>query len=150
MSKRDLFKGALTSVALILVGILIVWAISTGSVGHLLSFAQPSSVQAAASEAPALSAEGPDDVHTCTSVGVAVYPERVHVECSVAAPGGIRFFALGTSNPSHAARILSVLSMAHVTGKALYIDYDPGDTSGEAIGCMATDCRLIRSAAILP
>jgi hypothetical protein len=78
MSKRDLFKGALASVALILVGILVVWAISTGSIGHLLSFAQPSNVQAAASEAPALaqspapSGEGPDDVHTCTSVGVAV------------------------------------------------------------------------------
>jgi hypothetical protein len=40
--------------------------------------------------------------------------------------------------------------MAHVTGKQLYINYDPSDTSGEAIGCMATDCRLIRYAVILP
>ena len=83
-------------------------------------------------------------------MGVAAYAGRIHVQCSNPAPGGIYYFALSTANSAHAARILSVLSMAHVTGKQLDILYDPGDTSGAALGCQEDNCRLILSAIILP
>lgn len=156
MSKRKLLKSALTSCALILMGILVAWTFSTGNVGQLLSFAAQPSAKAAAMDATSSTLSdvslqaSPNDVFQCTSVGVAAYPNRIHVECSPAAPGGIRFFALGTNNSAHAARILSILSMAHVTSSPLLIEYDPNDTSGAAIGCLVTDCRLIMSAAILP
>jgi hypothetical protein len=155
VSKRNLVGRVLVSAILILVGMLVSWLFLTGGAGQFLSLAGPSSAQAAANTAstamqrdPA-APEVPTVWHTCTSVGVAVYSNRIHVECNVAA-SGIRFFALSTSNPHHTARILSVLSMAHVTGKQLTIEYNPTDTSGTAIGCLASDCRLIQSAAILP
>jgi hypothetical protein len=147
-------KGVLTSILLILVGMLVV-LISTGVAGQWFGLGGPPEAKAA-NDAQTLARsnfsfeERPEDTFECTSVGVAVYPERIHVECSPATPAGIRFFALGTSHSSHTARILSILSMAHVTGKPIYILYDQGDTSGTAIGCADTDCRLIISAAILP
>jgi len=158
MSRRNLFKHALQSLLLILVGMLVGWALSTGSTGLLLNLNGPSSAQAAANSPSTTEQRTPsvpevpegEAWYQCTSVAVAVYANRIHVECSVAAPGGIRFFALGTANSSHAARILSVLSMAHVTGKDLRILYDPDDSSGDAIGCQASDCRLIDAAIILP
>jgi hypothetical protein len=148
MSKRDLFKRMGTSLLLILVGMLIAVAVLTGGPASWFQTAGPSSAQAAAPSDLTLQAI-PEDSFICSSVGVAAYPNRIHVECSPAA-GSIRFFALGTSNSAHAARILSVLSMAHVTGRQLYIQYDPTDTSGADIGCQTDDCRLIQSAAILP
>lgn len=85
---------------------------------------------------------------TCTPENVAVYSSRIHVKCTVPI-AGIQWFALSTQNSSHAARILSILTAAHVTGRDLSILYDPADTSGTAIGCQANDCRLIVAAAIL-
>jgi hypothetical protein len=154
MFRRNLLKRVLPLVLLVLVGMLVGVAFFTGNVGQLLKLTGPSRAQApeASSSVPLLAPSDPAAPaawHTCTSVGVAVYPSRIHVECSVAA-GSIRFFALGTSNSAHTARVLSVLSMGHVTGKPLTIEYDPNDTSGTAIGCQANDCRLILSAAILP
>ena len=89
-------------------------------------------------------------VHQCISRGVAVFSNRIHVECTVPANSRIRFFALGTSDSAHTARILTVLTMAHVHGKPLAIEYNPNDTSGAAIGCQTSDCRLILSATMLP
>jgi len=155
MFKRGLFKQILLSVALILVGMLFAWVFSGGA-GQLLNLGGSPSAQAAASLPSATlrsdSAPGaPVAVwHTCTSEKVAAYANRIHVRCSNPAPGGIYFFALGTTHSSHAARVLSILSMAHVTGKQLAILYDPTDTSGSAIGCQVGDCRLIQSAEILP
>jgi hypothetical protein len=63
--------------------------------------------------------------------------------------GGIQYFALSTANAAHAARVLSVLSTAHAAGRQLSILYEPSDTSGTAIGCLETDCRLILAAAFL-
>jgi hypothetical protein len=148
MSKWSLIKRAVASLLLILVGMLIAVAVLSGGPAAWFTAAGPPSAQAAAPSDLTLQSS-PDDSFTCYSVGVAAYPSRIHVECSPAA-GSIRFFALGTDNAPHAARILSVLSMAHVTGKPLYIQYDPNDTSGANIGCQTSDCRLIQSAAILP
>jgi hypothetical protein len=148
MSKWNLVKRAAASLLLVLVGMLIAIAVLSGGPASWFAAAGPPSAQAAAPSDLSRQAT-PDDNFTCNSVGVAAYPSRIHVECSPAA-GSIRFFALGTSNSSHAARILSVLSLAHVTGKPIYIQYDPNDLSGANIGCQTSDCRLIQSAAILP
>jgi hypothetical protein len=78
----------------------------------------------------------------CTPVFVAVFGNRVHVECA-AAVGGIKFFAVSTSNTAHAARILSTASTAQVAGRNLLIWYDPANTSGTSFGCGAGDCRTI-------
>ena len=86
--------------------------------------------------------------YTCTSTEVATYPERIHVRCSVAASGGIVFFAVPTANSAHAARMLTVLMMAHLTAKPIIIEYDPADTSGTSFGCGASDCRRFLSLAV--
>ncbi len=83
----------------------------------------------------------------CTPVGVMTFENesgfpRLHVQCA-AAVGGIRYFAASTANAARAARILSTISAAQIAGRTLIIRYDPDDTSGTAIGCNESDCRLI-------
>jgi hypothetical protein len=155
MFKTEWFKRVMVSVALILVGMLLAWVL-TGSAGPWLGLGGSQEAQAAPGLPSSVTLRPPADPnavtewYTCTSVGVAAYAERIHVECSVAAPGGIRFFALSTADSHNAARTLSVLSMAHVTGKPLEILYDPTDLSGADFGCQTDDCRLIQSAIIKP
>jgi hypothetical protein len=63
-----------------------------------------------------------------------------------AAPvGNIRYFAVSTSDQAQAARVLSVINTALVAGRTLVINYDPMDLNGAAIGCLTSDCRLIRA-----
>lgn len=79
---------------------------------------------------------------TCVPSDIANFDNRVHVRC--AAPvGNIWYFAAPTNNAAHAARVLSTLSAAQIAGRTLDILYDPDDTSGNAYGCLAADCRLI-------
>jgi hypothetical protein len=87
---------------------------------------------------PALAAEA-----SCVPVQVAVYINRLHVRCA-AAVGGIRYFAMATSDAALSARVLSILTTAQVAGRTLGIEYEPSDTTGAAIGCLAADCRVIR------
>ncbi len=70
---------------------------------------------------------------------------RVHVKCKSAVEGSISYFAVSTADADNAARILSVLITAYVQGqgKTLQILYDRDDLSGEAIGCLNSNCRLI-------
>jgi hypothetical protein len=126
MAKSNLLKQAPTHIALFLLGTLIVWTLFGGNATAEQVWFQ------------------------CTSRGVAAYEERIHVECTRPTSNGIRFFALGTGDPPHTARILSLLSMAHVTGKRLLILYDPADTRGDEIGCLTQDCRLILAVEIQP
>ena len=67
---------------------------------------------------------------------------RLHVRCT-ASVGGIRFFAVSSSDGAMAARVLSVINTALVAGRTLTIRYDPTDLSGAGIGCLNADCRLI-------
>jgi hypothetical protein len=85
---------------------------------------------------------------TCKSTEVRVFPERIHVRCDKAASGGIVYFAISTTNSAHAARILSLLTTAHLTARNLVVEYDPNDTSGTAFGCQANDCRRILSVGV--
>jgi hypothetical protein len=80
---------------------------------------------------------------SCTPVEVATYQIRVHVRCA-SSVGGITFFAVATQDTPYAARVLSILAAAQVAGRTLSILYDPADQSGAAIGCLTSDCRLIR------
>ncbi len=81
---------------------------------------------------------------SCTPVEIMTYQVRVHVRCA-AAVGGITFFAAATQDAPYAARVLSVITAAQVAGRTLTILYDPADLSGAAIGCLTSDCRLIRA-----
>jgi hypothetical protein len=67
---------------------------------------------------------------------------RIHVHCTTSF-NGISYFALSTSDPSFAARVLSTASTALVAGRQVGIWYDPADLSGASIGCLNSDCRLI-------
>ncbi|MCP4690285.1 MAG: hypothetical protein GY859_19690 [Desulfobacterales bacterium] len=79
---------------------------------------------------------------TCTPSNLAIYDTRVHVKC-VESVGGIQWFATSTADSAKAARVLSVINTAMVTGRALFIYYDPEDVSGASFGCQASDCRII-------
>lgn len=77
----------------------------------------------------------------CTPIASAAFDTRVHVRCSVGV-AGIIYFALATSDANRAARALALFSTAQAAGRDLRIYYDPANTSGVAIGCAASDCRL--------
>ena len=79
---------------------------------------------------------------TCTPVNIVAYDIRVHVKCA-AAVAGIQFFAAPTTDPANVARILSVISTAQVSGRTLFILYDPDDLIGDSYGCLTNDCRTI-------
>jgi hypothetical protein len=81
---------------------------------------------------------------SCTPVEIMTYRTRVHVRCA-SAVGGVTFFAAATQDSAYAARVLSVITAAQVAGRTLSILYDPADQSGATIGCLTTDCRLIRA-----
>jgi hypothetical protein len=80
---------------------------------------------------------------TCVPNQVAVFANRIHVRCA-AAIGGVVYFALPTADAPLAARVLNILTTAQVAGRTLGINYEPSDTTGSAIGCSPSDCRLIR------
>jgi hypothetical protein len=104
--------------------------------------------------------------HTCNSVEVATFTDRVHVRCAQgpawSVPGsvevgecieprgcaGIVFFAVATADSAHAARILSVLVVAHLAPRPIVIEYDRNDTTGPSFGCLEEDCRPILSVAV--
>ena len=86
--------------------------------------------------------------YTCKSVDVTVYPERIHVRCNKATSGGFVFFAIPTANSAHAARILSILTTAHVASRNIEVEYDPADKSGDAFGCHSSNCRRLLSVGI--
>ena len=93
-------------------------------------------------------------VTLCTPYEVVVYahspstgasnPQRLHVQCT-APVGNISYFAVPGSDPAEAARVLSIITTALVSGRTLNIQYDPADLSGASIGCQNSNCRLIQS-----
>lgn len=88
--------------------------------------------------------------YRCTPANVAAFTSRIHVKCTAAAAGGILYFAYPGRDTANAARFLSLLTSAEVTGKQVDILYDPADTSGASFGCAAGDCRTIIAVALLP
>jgi hypothetical protein len=151
MLKNSRIKHIVLYVSLILLGMLISTSVlnsrATGQVAPVLQDTAPNSETVAPNQ-PAAPTSPNAEWSKCTPLNVAVFSSRVHVKC-VEIVGGIQYFAASTANAANAARLLSLLNTAHVSGRQLDILYEPSDTSGAAIGCAASDCRLILGAGIL-
>lgn len=69
---------------------------------------------------------------------------RVAFKCQAPTPGGIWWFAFRTAeNYDKAKMILSILTAAKIAGRTLKVGYESTDTSGNAWGCQADNCRII-------
>jgi hypothetical protein len=98
----------------------------------------------------AAAARAADQVYGCTPANVAVFDNRIHVNCTVANASGIQYFAVPTADRDRANRTLALLLAAISTGATVGVHFDPNDLSGSAIGCANADCRLITWAFMLP
>ena len=78
---------------------------------------------------------------TCTPAGTAVFGNRIHIRCTTGV-SGVFYYAVSTADPNRAARMLALWTAAIAAGHDVRILHDPADTSGTAIGCLATDCRM--------
>ncbi len=77
----------------------------------------------------------------CSAANVGVFKSRIHVKCNESY-SGISYFAYPTSDAASAARFLSILSAANLSGRTIQVLYNPADfTSATSYGCMAGDCR---------
>ena len=113
-------------------------------VGELWAIgSEPAVAQAAAPALQVSSApDSPADTYICTPSYIGAFSSRVHVLCTLPAPGGIYYFAVPTSDSKNANRVLSIMLTAKSLGRDLQIYYDPsGD--GSAYGCGVNDCRPI-------
>jgi len=91
---------------------------------------------------------------TSATAHVAVFNNRIHINCpaTTAVNGGpaltnIYWFAFPSSPDSAlASRYLSIFETAVISGKNIWLQLDPLDTSGSSYGCSITDCRQISAA----
>ena len=89
----------------------------------------------------------------CTPGSAATFRGRVHLRCTngaSVAPYTIYYWAVSTANEAEAGRAMSVFLTAVATAKPVRIYYDGTDTSGTAIGCNLTDCRLATGVELFP
>jgi hypothetical protein len=93
-------------------------------------------------EQPTAGTEAVTASYLCYPNNVAVFENRIHVRCTTAAAGGISYFAFRNTDAAQAARHLSLLLVAYTTDSGIWVYYDPNDTSGDAWGCNASDCRV--------
>jgi hypothetical protein len=143
MSKIIPWKTVLLYGSAILIGI-VLGPFAANVAGELRIVSSQPVVAQAAEAAPmaVLAPNSPDVTYICTPTYIGAFQTRVHVLCSVAAPGGIFYFAAPTTDSKNAARVLSLMLTAKALGKNLQIYYDPnGD--GSAFGCQTNDCRPI-------
>lgn len=128
---------------MILLGIACGLLASSLASGGLNLSRQPLAVQAAEAVPAAVTAPGsPDATYICTPAYIGAFVTRVHVLCTVAASGGIDYFAAPTSDSKNANRVLSIMLTAKSLGKNLQIYYATnGD--GSSYGCQTVDCRPI-------
>ena len=109
---------------------------------------------AATAAVPATQAPAAQSVAArCVPVEVGVFANspRIHVKCQ-APTNNILYFAVRTGdkdNPNLPSYMLTILTTALTSNKALMITYNPSDLSGEDIGCLNQDCRLIVSVSLL-
>jgi len=110
-----------------------------------VAYLRPETAQAAeAIPAVIKDPDSPEATYICIPSYTGAFPTRVHVLCTVPAPGGIYYFAAPTSDSKNAARVLSIILTAKALGKNLQIYYDQnGD--GSAFGCQVNDCRPINA-----
>jgi hypothetical protein len=143
MNQRLSWKTAISYAGAIVLGLVLGPFLSqlAGRLGS--AAAQPGAAQAAeVAPVVALAPGSPEATYICTPSYIGTFSNRVHVLCTLAAPGGIFYFAASTSDSKYAARVLSIMLTAKSLGKNLQIYYDPsGD--GSAFGCQTNDCRPI-------
>lgn len=87
------------------------------------------------------------DFTGCDVLEVAVWTRvgsRIHVLCSQAVLGNVRFFAISASDPD-ASRIQSLATSALVAKRQLNIEFDP-DPANIPPGCDPSNCRLLEAA----
>ena len=77
--------------------------------------------------------------HVCQPIDVAAYNTRVHVKCSSSAAGGIKYFAVKSSEP-FAKNFLAVANSALVAGKSLRVLFN-SNRYGTNFGCGRGNCR---------
>jgi hypothetical protein len=143
MSKKISWKSVLSYISAILLGIALGPFVAGLAGGLRTAAAQPVAAQAPeAAPLAALDPDSPDTTYICTPSYIGTFSNRVHVLCTVAAPGGIFYFAAPTSDSKAAARILSIMLTAKALGKNLQIYYSTSG-NGSAYGCQTNDCRPI-------
>jgi hypothetical protein len=123
MSRRSVWVTGLVLAALI--------------TGLLVYGTSRATTRPAAAHPPAREAES-----VCVPVSVAVFNNRIHVECLNGAV--FRYFAapLGESNTSEFLTALTT-AMSSIPIMELRIGYYDDTTSGPPFGCSASDCRKI-------
>jgi hypothetical protein len=92
----------------------------------------------------------------CNPVHPAVFATRIHIRCDPSTGGiycgyrypNIKYFAFPTSKPIY--KDLWTLFVAYGSSapngeptRGVWIHFDPNDTSGQAWGCLAINCRTI-------
>jgi hypothetical protein len=92
----------------------------------------------------------------CNPVHPAVFETRIHIRCNAATGGDecgyrypkFKYFAFPTSKPIY--KDMWLLFVAYGSSapndrptRPVRIYFDPNDTSGQAWGCLASDCRTI-------
>lgn len=137
-SRSRLLQGSALLIFAFILGSLLLGSARTP--GARAQEGPPAPAAPAAVEAPYL-------VHTCTPLEISTFENRIHVQC-VESAGSIRFFAAATANPANAARMLSTLTAAQLSGRALLVTYNPDDTSGDSFGCLPADCRKMTGVSV--
>lgn len=143
MSGKISSRTALLYIGAVLFGVLI-GPFAANLAGRIMNVSeQPLAAQAAeAVPAAVMAPDSPDATYICTPSYIGAFSTRVHVLCTLPAPGGIYYFAAPTSDSKNAARILSIMLTAKSLGKNLQIYYNPSG-SGASYGCQTSDCRPI-------
>jgi hypothetical protein len=118
--------------------------------GFALSRSQPTEVASAAAPA-APSAVYWYQCNSPSTQHVGLFANRIHVWCQTTTPvgsapalTGISWFAYPTSPDSaEASRFLSLFQTSAISGRYVWLELDPNDTSGSNFGCGSGDCRRI-------
>lgn len=84
--------------------------------------------------------------YTCNPNLVVSANVRVVAHCAIPYNSMIYWFAYPTSDSGNASRMLSLFETAKATNSTVTFYFDTNDTSGNAYGCLASDCRAIWAA----
>lgn len=146
MSKSHLTRTMVVYVVIFLLGALLAPVLSRLNLAAVLAgnrTAQAHTDDSQAVPADVLGPDAPDlSVYACNPDFVGEFIKRVHVHCTVAAPGGVYWFATPTSDSKLAARVFSLMLTAAAAGKYVRVYYDNA-ASGASYGCLVADCRPI-------
>ncbi len=118
----------------------------------VLAVALPRVAPTQAAAPPAPNAAGTVYWYQCNTPAtahVAVFSDRVHIYCPSTTPvsgapalSGIFWFAYPTAPDSaQASRFMSLLQASAISGRYVWLEVSPTDTSGASFGCGSSNCR---------